>query len=62
MLQTGRDMGGGNQEELDISLDQLHSLKRDEEDNDSFCGIFLNFVNNEMSYEYVFSTADLLVT
>ena len=48
MLQTGRDVGGGNQEEVDIWLDQLHGLKRDEEDSDSFCGIFLNSVNNEM--------------
>ena len=34
-------MGGRTEEELGIWLHQLHSLKRDREDNDSFCGVFL---------------------
>ena len=41
LLQTGWGMGGRTKEELGIWLDQLHSLKRDQEDNDSFCGVFL---------------------
>lgn len=40
-LQTGWAMGGRTEEALGIWLDQLHSLKRDREDNDSFCGVFL---------------------
>ena len=41
VLQTGWGMGGRTEEELGIWLDQLHGLKRDREDNDSFCGVFL---------------------
>lgn len=36
-----------NQGGLDVGLDQLHSLKRGQADNDSFCGVSLNRVNCE---------------
>lgn len=43
--------GGGGQKELDVWLDQLRSLKRDQVDNDSFCGVFLKHMNYETQHE-----------
>lgn len=40
--------GEGNQVELGIWLDQLHNVKWDQVDKDSFCGIFLRFMNDKM--------------
>lgn len=61
-LQTGRGVGEEIQEELGVWLDQFHSLKRDQEDNVSFGGVFLNYINYEMWHEYIYSATDLFVT
>lgn len=60
-LKTALEDRGGNQEELNIHLDQTCSVKRDQVHRDSVCDVFLNCMNYEMWHESISSTTDLYV-